>query len=180
MVPGTSGHPGLRSGIPIATPVVLSAQIKVTDRPVTQQGLSGMKTGMKGLKWHEPLLFTLIDRFYGLLGQTLCATVSHVKTDITSSKVSPLSFSPPPPSFFLPQKVLRDRFWISPTTWAFLGNICYCLSSCHQLNCCIKHVEPLLVLLYTRGITVHDGTGRLVRLNNLFMSLSIYSQKQKF
>lgn len=27
---------------------VLSAPIKVTDRPVTQQGLSGMKTGVKG------------------------------------------------------------------------------------------------------------------------------------
>ncbi|XP_029004813.1 intraflagellar transport protein 74 homolog isoform X2 [Betta splendens] len=48
MVPGTSGHPGMRSGIPISTPGVLSAQIKVTDRPVTQHGLSGMKTGMKG------------------------------------------------------------------------------------------------------------------------------------
>ncbi|KAM7370202.1 hypothetical protein PAMP_011473 [Pampus punctatissimus] len=47
MVPGTSGHPGMRGGVPI-TPGVLSAQIKVTDRPVTQQGLSGMKTGMKG------------------------------------------------------------------------------------------------------------------------------------
>lgn len=32
----------------MAVPGVLSAQIKVTDRPVTQQGLSGMKTGMKG------------------------------------------------------------------------------------------------------------------------------------
>lgn len=48
MVPGTSGHPGMRGGIPVPTPGVLSAQIKVTDRPVTQQGLSGMKTGMKG------------------------------------------------------------------------------------------------------------------------------------
>uniref|UniRef100_G3N7I2 Intraflagellar transport 74 homolog n=1 Tax=Gasterosteus aculeatus aculeatus TaxID=481459 RepID=G3N7I2_GASAC len=48
MVPGTSGHPGMRGGIPMATPGVLSAQIKVTDRPVTQQGLSGMKTGVKG------------------------------------------------------------------------------------------------------------------------------------
>ncbi|KAL3040787.1 hypothetical protein OYC64_011730 [Pagothenia borchgrevinki] len=48
MVPGTSGHPGMRGGIPLTTPGVLSAQIKVTDRPVTQQGLSGMKTGMKG------------------------------------------------------------------------------------------------------------------------------------
>lgn len=46
MVPGTSGHPGSRGGI--AIPAVLSALIRVTDRPVTQQGLSGMKTGMKG------------------------------------------------------------------------------------------------------------------------------------
>nr|XP_046226601.1 intraflagellar transport protein 74 homolog [Scatophagus argus]XP_046226602.1 intraflagellar transport protein 74 homolog [Scatophagus argus] len=45
MVPGTSG---MRGGIPVATPGILSAPIKVTDRPVTQQGLSGMKTGMKG------------------------------------------------------------------------------------------------------------------------------------
>lgn len=48
MVPGTSGLPGTRGGIPVAAPGVLSAPIKVTDRPVTQQGLSGMKTGMKG------------------------------------------------------------------------------------------------------------------------------------
>ncbi|XP_076014139.1 intraflagellar transport protein 74 homolog [Genypterus blacodes] len=48
MVPGTSGHPGTRGGVSITTPGVLSAQIIVADRPVTQQGLSGMKTGMKG------------------------------------------------------------------------------------------------------------------------------------
>ncbi|XP_035981446.1 intraflagellar transport protein 74 homolog isoform X2 [Fundulus heteroclitus] len=46
MVPGTGGHPAMRGSIP--SPGVLSAPIKVTDRPVTQQGLSGMKTGMKG------------------------------------------------------------------------------------------------------------------------------------
>ncbi|XP_008436704.1 intraflagellar transport protein 74 homolog isoform X2 [Poecilia reticulata] len=46
MVPTTSGHPGMRGAIP--SPGVLSAAIKVADRPVTQQGLSGMKTGMKG------------------------------------------------------------------------------------------------------------------------------------
>nr|XP_055054042.1 intraflagellar transport protein 74 homolog isoform X2 [Misgurnus anguillicaudatus] len=45
MVPGT-GRPGTRSG-PLAAGV-LSAQIKVADRPVTQQGLSGMKTAMRG------------------------------------------------------------------------------------------------------------------------------------
>ncbi|KAM3849245.1 intraflagellar transport protein 74 homolog, partial [Diretmus argenteus] len=48
MVPGTGSHPGTRGGGSITNPGVLSAQIKVTDRPVTQQGLSGMKTGMKG------------------------------------------------------------------------------------------------------------------------------------
>ncbi|MFT7798816.1 intraflagellar transport protein 74 homolog [Arapaima gigas] len=46
MVPKT-GRPGTRGG-PMMTSGVLSAQITVTDRPVTQQGLSGMKTGMKG------------------------------------------------------------------------------------------------------------------------------------
>ncbi|XP_026528065.1 intraflagellar transport protein 74 homolog isoform X2 [Notechis scutatus] len=46
MPPGTS-RPGTRGGS-IGTGVVLSSQIKVADRPVTQQGLSGMKTGMKG------------------------------------------------------------------------------------------------------------------------------------
>ncbi|XP_048972155.1 intraflagellar transport protein 74 homolog isoform X2 [Canis lupus baileyi] len=44
--PGTA-RPGSRGG-PIGTGGVLSSQIKVADRPVTQQGLSGMKTGMKG------------------------------------------------------------------------------------------------------------------------------------
>lgn len=47
MVPGTGGHPSMRG--PITKPGVLSAPIKVTDRPVTQQGLSGMKTGVKGV-----------------------------------------------------------------------------------------------------------------------------------
>ncbi|KAM9331162.1 intraflagellar transport protein 74 homolog [Gastrophryne carolinensis] len=46
MPPGTA-RPGTRGGIPGAGGV-LSSQIKVADRPVTQQGLSGMKTGMKG------------------------------------------------------------------------------------------------------------------------------------
>lgn len=44
MLPGTS----IRGGTSIPTAGVLSAPIKVTERPVTQQGLSGMKTGMKG------------------------------------------------------------------------------------------------------------------------------------
>uniref|UniRef100_A0A2I3MIC0 Intraflagellar transport 74 n=1 Tax=Papio anubis TaxID=9555 RepID=A0A2I3MIC0_PAPAN len=46
MPPGTA-RPGSRGG-PIGTGGVLSSQIKVADRPVTQQGLTGMKTGMKG------------------------------------------------------------------------------------------------------------------------------------
>lgn len=47
MPPGTA-RPGSRGG-PIGTGGVLSSQIKVADRPVTQQGLSGMKTGIKGI-----------------------------------------------------------------------------------------------------------------------------------
>nr|XP_015217918.1 PREDICTED: intraflagellar transport protein 74 homolog isoform X1 [Lepisosteus oculatus] len=46
-VPPGTGRPGTRGG-PIVNPGLLSAPIKVADRPVTQQGLSGMKTGMKG------------------------------------------------------------------------------------------------------------------------------------
>ncbi|KAG8595472.1 hypothetical protein GDO81_001527 [Engystomops pustulosus] len=46
MPPGTA-RPGTRGGPP-AVGGVLSSQIKVADRPVTQQGLSGIKTGMKG------------------------------------------------------------------------------------------------------------------------------------
>ncbi|XP_016075980.1 PREDICTED: intraflagellar transport protein 74 homolog isoform X2 [Miniopterus natalensis] len=46
MPPGTA-RPGSRGGL-IGTGGVLSSQIKVADRPVTQQGLSGMKTGIKG------------------------------------------------------------------------------------------------------------------------------------
>ncbi|KAM4708029.1 intraflagellar transport protein 74 homolog [Discoglossus pictus] len=46
VMPGTA-RPGTRGGS-VGSGGVLSAQIKVADRPVTQQGLSGMKTGMKG------------------------------------------------------------------------------------------------------------------------------------
>lgn len=44
--PGTA-RPGTRGGGP-ATGAVLSANINVTDRPTTQQGLGGLKTGRKG------------------------------------------------------------------------------------------------------------------------------------
>ncbi|XP_053910200.1 intraflagellar transport protein 74 homolog isoform X2 [Cuculus canorus] len=46
-MPPSTSRPGSRGGSS-ATGGVLSSQIKVTDRPVTQQGLSGMKTAMKG------------------------------------------------------------------------------------------------------------------------------------
>lgn len=47
MPPGTS-RPSSRGGSS-TTGGVLSSQIKVADRPVTQQGLSGMKTAVKGI-----------------------------------------------------------------------------------------------------------------------------------
>ena len=63
MVPGTGVRPGTRGGA-IATPGVLqSAQIKVTDRPVTQQGLSGMKTGMKG-EYHSVFVYRLTFKIF--------------------------------------------------------------------------------------------------------------------
>uniref|UniRef100_U3J278 Intraflagellar transport 74 n=1 Tax=Anas platyrhynchos platyrhynchos TaxID=8840 RepID=U3J278_ANAPP len=46
-MPPSTSRPGSRGG-PSTASGILSSQIKVADRPVTQQGLSGMKTGMKG------------------------------------------------------------------------------------------------------------------------------------
>uniref|UniRef100_A0A8C0F9V4 Intraflagellar transport 74 n=1 Tax=Bubo bubo TaxID=30461 RepID=A0A8C0F9V4_BUBBB len=46
-MPPSTSRPGSRGGSS-TTGGVLSSQIKVADRPVTQQGLSGMKTAMKG------------------------------------------------------------------------------------------------------------------------------------
>lgn len=71
MVPGTSGYPGMRGGIP--TPGVLAAPIKVTDRPVTQQGLSGMKTGIKGI----PNLSCLEEEKYCLYPKSTIHTVEQ-------------------------------------------------------------------------------------------------------
>lgn len=51
-MPPATARPGSRGG-PLGTGGVLSSQIKVADRPVTQQGLSGMKTGMKGIFFYE-------------------------------------------------------------------------------------------------------------------------------
>lgn len=61
-VTGTAARPGSRAGGPQGA---LNSQIKVADRPVTQQGLAGMKTGSKaGLEQR-----TVQDRSYyiGLL-----------------------------------------------------------------------------------------------------------------
>ena len=55
MPPGTA-RPGSRGG-PVGTGGVLSSQIRVADRPVTQQGLSGMKTGMKGIYFKKMSIF---------------------------------------------------------------------------------------------------------------------------
>ncbi|NWS28751.1 IFT74 protein, partial [Polioptila caerulea] len=46
-MPPSSARPSTRSGS-LTPGGVLSSQIKVADRPVTQQGLSGIKTAMKG------------------------------------------------------------------------------------------------------------------------------------
>ncbi|XP_010075210.1 PREDICTED: intraflagellar transport protein 74 homolog [Pterocles gutturalis] len=72
MPPGTS-RPGSRGG-PSTTGGVLSAQIKVADRPVTQQGLSGMKTAMKGPQRQ------IMDKTY-YLGQ-LRSKTNEITTEI--------------------------------------------------------------------------------------------------
>lgn len=62
MPPGTP-RPGTRAG-PMGTGGVLSSQIKVADRPVTQQGLSGMKTGMKGIVEYVKKYHLNIEKFF--------------------------------------------------------------------------------------------------------------------
>lgn len=94
MFPGAS----MRGGTSI-TPGVLSAPIKVTDRPVTQQGLSGMKTGIKG----EFNVASALYRHYIMI------LIIFIRLISLSSLLPPAS----------PTKDLRDRFWISPTTWVF-------------------------------------------------------------
>ncbi|KAM4850498.1 intraflagellar transport protein 74 homolog [Urocitellus parryii] len=70
--PGTA-RPGSRGG-PLGTGGVLSSQIKVADRPVTQQGLSGMKTGMKGPQRQ------ILDKSYYL--GLLRSKISELTTEI--------------------------------------------------------------------------------------------------
>ncbi|XP_012876228.1 PREDICTED: intraflagellar transport protein 74 homolog [Dipodomys ordii] len=70
--PGTA-RPGSRGGT-LGTGGVLSSQIKVADRPVTQQGLSGMKTGMKGPQRQ------ILDKSYYL--GLLRSKISELTTEI--------------------------------------------------------------------------------------------------
>nr|XP_019591832.1 PREDICTED: intraflagellar transport protein 74 homolog isoform X4 [Rhinolophus sinicus] len=72
MPPGTA-RPGSRGGA-IGTGGVLSSQIKVADRPVTQQGLSGMKTGIKGPQRQ------ILDKSYylGLLRSKISELTSEI------------------------------------------------------------------------------------------------------
>ncbi|KAM9102749.1 intraflagellar transport protein 74 homolog isoform 3-T4 [Sarcophilus harrisii] len=72
MPPGTS-RPASRSGT-MGPGGVLSSQIKVADRPVTQQGLSGMKTGMKGPQRQ------ILDKSYYL--GLLRSKISELTTEI--------------------------------------------------------------------------------------------------
>lgn len=72
MPPGTA-RPGSRGG-PIGSGGVLSSQIKVADRPVTQQGLSGMKTGIKGPQRQ------ILDKSYYL--GLLRSKISELTTEI--------------------------------------------------------------------------------------------------
>uniref|UniRef100_A0A250Y390 Intraflagellar transport protein 74 n=1 Tax=Castor canadensis TaxID=51338 RepID=A0A250Y390_CASCN len=72
MPPGTA-RPCSR-GSPLGTGGVLSSQIKVADRPVTQQGLSGMKTGMKGPQRQ------ILDKSYYL--GLLRSKISELTTEI--------------------------------------------------------------------------------------------------
>lgn len=103
MVPGTGG---MRGGIPMATPGLLSAAIKVTDRPVTQQGLSGMKTGMKGKCGVMPAqsLHTFLCLMSGWTH-----TLHHQRPDLSVSSCPPPASSPPPPSSKGPQRQILDK-----------------------------------------------------------------------
>uniref|UniRef100_A0A8C5QXL0 Intraflagellar transport 74 homolog n=1 Tax=Leptobrachium leishanense TaxID=445787 RepID=A0A8C5QXL0_9ANUR len=75
-MPLTTNRPGTRGGS--FGPGVLSYQIKVADRPVTQQGLSGMKTGIKGPQRQ------ILDKSY-FLG-LLRSKVSELTTEMSKLK----------------------------------------------------------------------------------------------
>ncbi|XP_072260421.1 intraflagellar transport protein 74 homolog [Pyxicephalus adspersus] len=76
-MPPSTARPGTRGG-PQAASGVLSAQIRVADRPVTQQGLSGMKTGIKGPQRQ------IMDKSY-FLG-LLRSKVTELTTEMTKLK----------------------------------------------------------------------------------------------
>ncbi|NWU39773.1 IFT74 protein, partial [Hylia prasina] len=72
-MPPSTARPGSRGGS-LTPGGVLSSQIKVTDRPVTQQGLSGIKTAMKGPQRQ------IMDKTY-YIGM-LRSKISELKTEI--------------------------------------------------------------------------------------------------
>uniref|UniRef100_A0A8C5KYI3 Intraflagellar transport 74 n=1 Tax=Jaculus jaculus TaxID=51337 RepID=A0A8C5KYI3_JACJA len=72
-MPTAIARPGSRGGS-LGTGGVLSSQIKVADRPVTQQGLTGMKTGMKGPQRQ------ILDKSYYL--GLLRSKISELTTEI--------------------------------------------------------------------------------------------------
>ncbi|XP_004638624.1 intraflagellar transport protein 74 homolog [Octodon degus] len=72
-MPPVTARPGSRGG-PLGTGGILSPQIRVADRPVTQQGLSGMKTGMKGPQRQ------ILDKSYYL--GLLRSKISELTTEI--------------------------------------------------------------------------------------------------
>ncbi|NXH47919.1 IFT74 protein, partial [Dicaeum eximium] len=72
--PPSTARPGSRGGS-LTPGGVLSSQIKVADRPVTQQGLSGIKTAMKGPQRQ------ILDKTY-YLGM-LRSKINELTTEIT-------------------------------------------------------------------------------------------------
>lgn len=76
MAPGT----GVRGGA-LPTAGVLSAPIKVTERPVTQQGLSGMKTGMKGTFDIPSANYLLLRHIFIILSVLISSVERTSETD---------------------------------------------------------------------------------------------------
>ena len=109
------------------------------------------------ISWH----FLQIDLYFYLSvsGQRLLKqTLRHNK--------SHFSFSPPPPhSFFQPWKDLRDRSWISPTTWVSLGN------TLQLLLYLLSHTKLLRKALI--GIPLHHALGRPSETSRCVVFLSL-------
>ncbi|POI32883.1 hypothetical protein CIB84_003365 [Bambusicola thoracicus] len=78
-MPPSTSRPASRAGSSTASGI-LSPHIKVADRPVTQQGLSGMKTGMKGIFFVESPQRQIKDKTYylGLLRSKTSELTSEI------------------------------------------------------------------------------------------------------